>query len=201
MNLPPIYHYHPLTGEYFAPGSAYPDPMLRNPATAEPLDETLQAVAGWLVPAHATVIAPPDAAEGMVAVFSDKRWQLVPDHRGETITNTSTLEVKPMAELGPVPDGWTLSPRPDFGEWDASTEAWSINATARDQALAEEVRSKRDTIINGYFWRIQRYEAETRMEKTPTDDIVLLDAYIDDLRNISDQPGFPTSIVWPKAPY
>lgn len=49
-----IYHYHPETGEYLGKGSADADPLVDD---------------NWLIPAHATPIAPPEVGAGKVAVF------------------------------------------------------------------------------------------------------------------------------------
>ena len=49
-----IYHYHPVTGQYIASGTAHPDPLVEG---------------NWLIPAHATNIEPPQADEGKIVVF------------------------------------------------------------------------------------------------------------------------------------
>ena len=45
-------------------------------------------------------------------------------------------------------------------------------------------------------WKVLRYERETRLEKTPTDDIVKLDAYMQSLADITKQSD-PFNITWP----
>ena len=49
-----IYHYHPDTAEYIGFGMADKDPLVDD---------------NWLIPAHATTIAPPKTDIGEVAVF------------------------------------------------------------------------------------------------------------------------------------
>lgn len=64
-----IWNYNPATGELVGASTADPDP------TSE---------GSWLIPAHATSVAPPAAQSGLAAVFSGASWSMVADHRGET---------------------------------------------------------------------------------------------------------------------
>ncbi len=50
------------------------------------------------------------------------------------------------------------------------------------------------------IWRIEHYASEVRHEMTPTDDIEELDAYVQGLRDITDQTGFPSMVEWPVTP-
>jgi len=67
----------------------------------------------------------------------------------------------------------------------------------KDEEQAREVRSKRDRLIDKEDWRYTRYNSEVRQGLTPSDDIVALDTYIQALRDIPDQAGFPWEIEWP----
>jgi hypothetical protein len=58
------------------------------------------------------------------------------------------------------------------------------------------VRNIRNEKIENTIWRIQRYESECRLGISRTDDIVKLDKYIQDLRDITNQPD-PLNIIWP----
>jgi hypothetical protein len=59
-----------------------------------------------------------------------------------------------------------------------------------------QIRQKRDKLINDVVWRIQRYESEVRLGITTTDSIVVLDTYVQKLRDITKQPD-PFNIEWP----
>lgn len=63
-----IYHYHPTTGRYIAPGTADPDQLTEGE---------------WLLPAFATLVEPPHAVEGMFAAFIDGSWTLLPEPEPE----------------------------------------------------------------------------------------------------------------------
>lgn len=58
---PPVYSWHPETGLYVGRGWADPSPL-------EPKV--------WLIPAHATLVAPPDIPDTHVARWSNGQWTL-----------------------------------------------------------------------------------------------------------------------------
>jgi hypothetical protein len=63
----------------------------------------------------------------------------------------------------------------------------------------QTIRFKRDEKIKEVEWRIFRYQSQTRLG-VPTADseekIHIIDEYIEDLRNITQQTD-PTNIIWP----
>ena len=70
--------------------------------------------------------------------------------------------------------------------------------TEKDEEQAREVRSKRDRLIAKEDWRYARYNSEIRQGLTPSDNIKALDAYVQALRDISTQEGFPWDVEWPE---
>ena len=62
------------------------------------------------------------------------------------------------------------------------------------------IREHRDYLIESVRWRFERYFSETRMGMKTTDNISELDAYVQKLRDIPKQPGFPFDIIWPEEP-
>ncbi len=71
-----VYQYDEVTGEYVSEKDARVCPG------REAWDDN--QAGKYLVPAHATVIAPPDATEGGVVCFVHGAWSQLEDHRGET---------------------------------------------------------------------------------------------------------------------
>ena len=67
----------------------------------------------------------------------------------------------------------------------------------RFEAECKKVRNERDRLIDREDWRYTRYNSEVRQGLTPSDDIVALDAYIQALRDIPEQVGFPWDVEWP----
>jgi hypothetical protein len=71
--------------------------------------------------------------------------------------------------------------------------------TEKDEEQAREVRAKRDRLIAQEDWRYARYASEIRQGLPPSDDIKTLDAYVQALRDISAQKGFPWDVEWPEG--
>lgn len=65
------------------------------------------------------------------------------------------------------------------------------------QQLPNEIRQMRDQKILEVEWRIRRYQDEQILALPHSDDIVRLAAYMQALRDVPQQPGFPESVVWP----
>ena len=92
------------------------------------------------------------------------------------------------------------------GEWESyGSLARMIDGTLflgktqaeKDREQADAVRAERDRLIAKEDWRCTRHNSEVRQGLTPSDDIVALDAYIQALRDIPDQAGFPWNVEWP----
>ena len=128
-----IYCAHPVTREYIGDSVADPDP----------LDE-----GSWLIPAHAYTDAPPDTPADHVArrTLDDSAWELVADHRG-TVYSTATGAEQQHTELGELPEGLTIEPRPSADHlW--TGDAWVLNAalqTANRQTLQTSLCTQIDT--------------------------------------------------------
>lgn len=67
----------------------------------------------------------------------------------------------------------------------------------RFDSESQRTRDERDRLIKAEAWRIERYNSEIRQGLVPTDDISLLDDYLQQLRDIPEQAGFPYDVVWP----
>ncbi|MEA5032301.1 MAG: phage tail assembly chaperone [Sphaerochaeta sp.] len=59
------------------------------------------------------------------------------------------------------------------------------------------IREVRDQKIRDIEWRFRRYEDETILDLPHNDDIARLAAYVQALRDVPQQEGFPEDIVWP----
>jgi hypothetical protein len=92
-----IFHYNRETGEYVSMGEARPDPMVPGE---------------FLIPAHATTIAPPEPIDGMARVFTGSEWTQVEDHRGTPIYSKTDGHLNSMVALGPIPADYTLEAPP-----------------------------------------------------------------------------------------
>lgn len=123
MDAPIVYHADPVTGL----------PVGSSPADASPLEP-----GEWLVPAHATLEAPPKLPAGFAAVLQDGEWVPVEDHRGEKVWTAEGQYIE-IAEIGPLPEG-ASSTMPD---------------SVREQLEADRVtarRAQRDRLLTACDW-------------------------------------------------
>ena len=72
-----------------------------------------------------------------------------------------------------------------------------------DEQKAAEARAERDRRINAIRWRIERYQTQAAagLETTDTAEhykAILL--YVQALRDVPAQAGFPDAIEWPEEP-
>ena len=64
----------------------------------------------------------------------------------------------------------------------------------------EQVRGKRDALIQEVIWRKDRYYDEMELGITPTEPITPILEYIQALRDVPQQEGFPAEVIWPTQP-
>jgi len=85
------------------------------------------------LPAHCTMIAPPDIPNGCIAVFDESKseWAQVEDHRGQTVYDIKTGTPVYISEPGALPeDTVTVAPTEPFQKWDG--KKW-VKDTEREQ--------------------------------------------------------------------
>jgi len=88
-----IYNYSNITGEYLS----------SEDASYSPIEEGV-----ILLPAFATIEAPPVVLKGSVAVFSGGSWSIQEDHRG-TVYWLPDFSQNVQIDLGPFPEGSSLT--------------------------------------------------------------------------------------------
>lgn len=117
----------------------------------------------WMLPAHATFDAPPEAGDGEQVLFRDGGWVVEP----------IPTEPEPEPAI------------PDLAE------------------QAAEARGRRDREVRSVRWMIERHADQVLLGVAPTlstaEHLQLLQ-HVEDLRNVPEQPGFPTTIAWPELP-
>ena len=84
----------------------------------------------------------------------------------------------------------------DLMNWSDSFEM-KLNSLEQRESRAQEIRTERDRRIQAVEWRIQRYESESRLGIPTTDDIRVIDEYIQALRDVTKQATFPWEVTWP----
>lgn len=126
---------------------------------------------------------------------------------GSTRTDSSTFTAEELADAGyvavgeyPSFDGDTQKVTWDGSSWQVVALTESELATIQQQ-LWTEIRESRKLKIEEVEWRIFRNLSETRLGiTTTTDNLSELDAYVQELRDITSQSSDPRAIVWPSLP-
>lgn len=74
--------------------------------------------------------------------------------------------------------------------------------SAATAAQEKTIRAERDRRLAALTWRVERHQSEVRLGLTPTDAIEIIDACLQNLRDIPAQAGFPwggdvSAAPWP----
>ena len=121
------YMYSTTTHEYLETVPCFPDPVRSR----------MEGREVYLLPANATFTEPPAKRTGYIAVWNGSEWIETEDHRGVqywpkgATHNSASIEMK---ELGPLPDGASLT-RPE-----QTAEEKAAEEERRKQAEAEASR-------------------------------------------------------------
>lgn len=110
------YSYDPISGEYKGEVEAGLDP----------LETKLKGENVYALPAHSLLVLSLSPKEGYAICYSESvnDWIYVEDHRGKTIYSKIDLSERKVAELGAIPEGYTLLIPADNQEWDDENQEW-----------------------------------------------------------------------------
>lgn len=110
-------------GLFVTTAQAWPDPMQPE---------------SWLIPAGCIDTEPPAAKAGQAAKWDAdaKKWQYIPDHRGQTAYRTDNGQPETVTAAGELPADLTLQEPPSaLHRWNG--KAWELSESAAAQALAD----------------------------------------------------------------
>ena len=89
-------------------------------------------------------------------------------------------------------------------EWVAltkkETEAHLAPKPPTSEQLANTARAERDRLIESIRWRIERHSDELALGSEPTEPLEPLLQYVQLLRDVPQQAGFPEAVEWPEVP-
>ncbi|BBL70321.1 hypothetical protein [Methylogaea oryzae] len=108
-----LYHYDGETGEFLSVSNAKPAPIQPEPGPPE-----------YIVPANATLQAPPDVPQNKAAIFSnDDGWSLVDDYRGLVywLPDRSKHEIEELG-IAPPQNAMLSEPAKTVGELKSEKE-------------------------------------------------------------------------------
>lgn len=75
-----------------------------------------------------------------------------------------------------------------------------LNPTPTPEQLAATARAKRDQLIESFRWRVERHNDELALGREPTEPLEPLLQYVQALRDVPQQTGFPETVEWPELP-
>lgn len=116
-----IWNHHPVTGELIGSGVADPNPV---------------EAGEWIIPAHATAIAPGEPQPGRAHQFTGGSWISVPDHRGEVWWKADATDNSEPQRVAAIGDPTAFEPPLTNVEPPAPPVIVKLFATARQMRQA-----------------------------------------------------------------
>lgn len=176
-----VYSYDAKTGEHTGTNEEYLAP-------------------GVGIPANACAVAPPEAGQGKIAVFTNGSWLLVADHRGETIYSTKDGQPAVVTETGAYPENTTvLAPLTVFDVWDGN--GWVTDAAAQSAAQVREAETKKASLIAAANETTQAWQAQLMLGIITDADKAALTEWMKYIQKVqSTATASAPDIIWPQQP-
>lgn len=184
-----IYHYHPV---------------LFTPVRSEDISDD----AGGDIPADSSVIAWPEYGALEVPVFSPlmSSWTVLPDFRKATLYSTLTGSPVDVGDfdIGRTLEDLSATPVARPTEWHCwQGNAWVDDVHRRTSDTTTNVRALRDAQLRLALDVIDRHRNQKEIDRPTTitaAEYVAILGYVEDLRNLPEQSGFPLDVSWPEIP-
>jgi len=152
------------------------------------------------LPANACITAPPAAEAGSVALYLNGSWQVIADHRGETVYSVNGGSAVLITVPGDYPaDTTPLKPATIWDKWDGVE--WVTDTDAQRKAEVSRVATEKSALINEANGITQAWQTQLLLGIITDSDKALLTAwmrYLQTIQNIDITE--PKSIIWPGKP-
>jgi len=116
-----IYNYSQITNEYLSTKEARLDPIDQQP----------------MLPAYSTAVTIPTIPTGFAVVFNGTTWDLLEDHRGDTVYDTDTKEQLAYGEIGIIDSQYTTIAPLEFSTWNGN--AWIVDLSLAKSENIKEI--------------------------------------------------------------
>jgi len=162
--------------------------------------ERISLVSNRIVP------MPPEEKEGFAIIFKDEEYHQLEDHKGKTVYSINDGQNLTIQELGPIPESYTLDPRPsplyDFRDG----KGWVVNKTREQVQLDSDFKRKRSYWFSKMSTKFEKFNLDNsapeglQSSKPVTQDqINELYQFRKTLQDFPDLDGYPY-IDLPEAP-
>ncbi len=152
------------------------------------------------LPANACITAPPSIEAGQAAVYRDGNWQVVADHRGETVYSVADGSAIELAELGDYPAGTTpLEPATAWDKWEG--EKWVTDNDAQRSAAVSQATTEKSARISEASGVTQAWQTQLLLGIITDEDKVTLTEWMKYIQAVqkTDLTNAP-DISWPVKP-
>ncbi|MDO9607216.1 MAG: phage tail assembly chaperone [Brevundimonas sp.] len=199
-----IFHAHHQTGVYLGSSTAVADPL--------ELERARQDV---FAPAAAAANAAFESAAAGLGDSEDDAVQLQQLRQilaaSLASASAAAAAVEPTVFLIPAHAYTDAPPAFDFDEVAVRRDgAWVVepipepaDETPSQEELASAARSRRTWLISQVRWLVDRHRDEEVLQRPTTltaNDYLALLTYVQDLRDVPEQAGFPLDVNWPSLP-
>lgn len=152
------------------------------------------------LPANATIITPPVVKKNYVAVYREGSWQVIADHRGETVFATTNGAAQEVTETIDYPAGTTtLKPETEFDKWDG--EKWFTDKDAMNAAQIKDAEARRKALLAEAQVKISIWQTELQLGIIDNEDKAKLISWLSYIKSLQkiDSNAAP-DIQWPDMP-
>ncbi len=174
-----------------------------NGETREYISSSLEFLPfGVGVPAHSSTDAPGESKAG----FAIRRtadltgWELVPDHRGETVYSTDSGKPVTVSQLGEYPEGTTTTaPSTPYDKWDGAK--WATDSDEQHAANVSAAEQQKTNLLNAANSKISLWKTELQLGIISDEDKASLIAWIGYIKAVTatDTSTAP-DVIWPELP-
>lgn len=154
------------------------------------------------LPALSYADKPELPGDGLALVRSTdgKRWESVPDYRGQVAYSTESGKPETVLVLGELPNSLTLlAPATQYDKWDG--HQWVTDASAQRAGEVAAAEQKRQSLLTEAQSKIATWQMELQLGIISDDDKASLIAWLNYIKAVQavDTSTAP-DITWPDKP-
>ncbi|MEN4712047.1 tail fiber assembly protein [Pantoea agglomerans] len=152
------------------------------------------------IPASSTLMEPPSAPEGQIAIFKDGNWSTVEDHRGETVYSTTDGSEQRVNALGAYPDKTTnLKPLSKYDTWNG--KKWVTDTTAQQKGEVESAIKQKQSLLSEANSFTQPWQTQLMLGMISDEDKASLTLWMKYYQQVQAMnPSNAPDIKWPDKP-